>query len=257
RGSVPRGAVLTAALLDIAPHVALETRAGGALYWVDARGQRAEGVARGALHIARQRGATDARVGVANSAVAAGRAAGKGATAAGVSVAVIPPDGGAQFLAPHPLTELAEAVRGTGVAGTEDGERSATTSVTTLISALRDVGIETCGDLARLTRAAVELRFGPPGVALWRLATADRTVHTRHPLALFPPRRRPLPSASLSWDDHLVHDLEQLAFVVNRLIVTVCNGLQERGEGARSLTVTVALANRSTLDCPVRAARPT
>jgi hypothetical protein len=119
------------------------------------------------------------------------------------------------------------------------------------------VGLETCDDLARLTRAAVELRFGPAGVALWRLARADATVRTRHPLALFPPRPRALPSASLAWDDYAVRDLERLAFVVNRLVATVCDGLRAWGEGARALTVQVALADRSVLDCPVRSGRTT
>ncbi|HEX6631588.1 MAG TPA: hypothetical protein VF048_10865, partial [Gemmatimonadaceae bacterium] len=44
---------------------------------------------------------------------------------------------------------------------------------------------------------------------------------------------------------------------VNRLAAAVCDGLRRWGEGARTMTALVALADRSTLACPVRAGRAT
>ncbi|HEX6631489.1 MAG TPA: hypothetical protein VF048_10370, partial [Gemmatimonadaceae bacterium] len=181
---------LVATLLAVAPHVAVETRGegSGTRYWVDARGLPVRRVARAVLRLAREAGAADARVGVAGTAAAAELAA----TAAPDTprpdgeppITVVPPGTDASFLAPLPLAALAAALVGDG----EGGVGAA--AVTTLVAALRDVGLETCGDLAQLTRAAVELRFGAPGVALWRLARADATLRTRQPLALFPPRPR-------------------------------------------------------------------
>ncbi|HEU4632062.1 MAG TPA: hypothetical protein VFS08_20090 [Gemmatimonadaceae bacterium] len=278
----PHRPALVAALLTVAPHVAVETRPGGTLFWVDARGLPARRVARAVLRLARQAGApasgaAAARVGMARTAVAAELAATTlppDVRRAGVEpppITVVPPGTDEAFLAPLPLAALARAAAepdapGTNAPGTNApgagaprGGRHAAGAARpeALVAALRDVGLETCGDLARLTRAAVELRFGAAGVALWRLARADATVRTRHPLALFPPRPRALPSASLAWDDYAVRDLERLAFVVNRLAATVCDGLRAWGEGARAMTVRVALADRTALDCPVRAARAT
>ena len=231
--------------------MALESREGpdgGALLWLDGRGLPARKVARQALRIAREQGAARARVGLARTAVGAEAAAVASPFARGVApsekpsaVTIVPPEGDAAFLAPLPLAFLL---------------RTAVASPA-LAAALADVGLRTCGDLAGLTRAAVEVRLGAEGTLLWQLARADGTAGARRALALFPPWRRTLPSASLSWDDHAVRDLERLAFVVNRLAATVCDGLRAWGEGARGLTVTVSLANRTTVECPVRAGRPT
>jgi hypothetical protein len=230
--------------------VAVESREGldgGALLWLDGRGLPARRVARQALRIAREHGIARARVGLARSAIGAEAAATSSSFARGTapdakpsSVTIVPPDGDAAFLAPLPLALLLR-----------DGGTPA------LAASLADVGLRTCGDLAGLTRAAVEIRFGAEGMRLWQLARADGTASARRALALFPPRRRTLPSASLGWDDYAVRDLERLAFVVNRLAATVCDGLRAWGEGARAMTVTVALASRASVECPVRAGRPT
>lgn len=224
-----------------------EERDGGVLLWLDGRGLPARRVARQALRIAREHGLARARVGLARTAIAAEAAATSSSFARGIApdakpsaVTIVPPDGDAAFLAPLPLA-LVLRDRGTPA----------------LAADLADVGLRTCGDLAGLTRAAVEIRFGAAGTRLWQLARADATASARRALTLFPPRRRTLPSASLGWDDYAVRDLERLAFVVNRLAATVCDGLRAWGEGARAMTVTVALASRTTVECPVRAGRPT
>src|SRR5690606_39885538 len=118
----------------------------------------------------------DTRVGVADSAMAAELAAAVVApdarsTGLDPCITVVPPGTDAQFLASHPLTALTGAGAGAASPATAEsgGKRargrgrsesgSSAATVTTLISSLRDVGLETCGDLAQLTRAAVELRF--------------------------------------------------------------------------------------------------
>ena len=245
-----RRAALVAALLALSPHVSVESREGldgGALLWLDGRGLPGRRVARQALRIAREHGLARARVGLARTAIVAEAAATSSSFARGTApdakpsaVTIVPPDGDAAFLEPLPLALVLR-----------DGGTPA------LAADLADVGLRTCGDLARLTRAAVEIRFGAEGTRLWQLARADATASARRALALFPPRRRTLPSASLGWDDYAVRDLERLAFVVNRLAATVCDGLRAWGEGARAMTATVALADRTTVECPVRAGRPT
>lgn len=243
-------------LLTVAPHVALETRAEGALYWVDVRGLLARRVANAVLRMAREAGHAHARIGVAGTAIAAELAAAREGEGGGPALVVVPPGTDASFLAPLPLTGLAEAAS-SGAIVDERGHGVSPAVVATSIASLEDVGIESCGELARLTQAAVELRFGAIGVALWRLARADTTLRGRHSLALFPPVPRALPSASVTWDDYAIRDTERLAFVVNRLATTVCDGLQRWGEGARTMAMQVALADRTVVERPVRAARTT
>jgi hypothetical protein len=113
------------------------------------------------------------------------------------------------------------------------------------------VGLVTCGDLARLTRESVEVRFGREGLALWRLARAD------DPRPIFSARPRELPTASLDWTEFSTTDLEQLVFVLHSLLKTVCDAIALDGVGARSLTLTLALENRATIVQPVGAARAT
>jgi hypothetical protein len=113
------------------------------------------------------------------------------------------------------------------------------------------VGIERCGELAALTLEEVEVRFGAEGVDFWRLARAqDRR-------RIFPPASRTLPAASLAWEEYALRDVERLAFVVNRLAGTVCAELQSWGEGARGMTLVLALTDRTTIERRVRSSRET
>ena len=120
-----------------------------------------------------------------------------------------------------------------------------------LMSLFAGVGLETCGDLARLSRESVEVRFGRDGLAVWRLARAD----DRRPI--FSARPRELPNASLDWTEFSTTDLEQLVFVLHSLLRTVCDALARDGMGARSLTLMLILENHTTITQPVGAARST
>ena len=120
-----------------------------------------------------------------------------------------------------------------------------------LANLLDGAGVETCGDLARISREEAEVRFGGACAKLWRLARAD------DPRRIFQPLPRSLPCASLEWTDYTIRRAERLAFVINALFGSVCTALKERGEGAVSVTIAFALANRTLLEHPMRAARPT
>jgi hypothetical protein len=149
----------------------------------------------------------------------------------------VAPGGERAFLAPYPLRMLAEA------APLPPSPR--------LDAALADVGIERCGELAALTLEEIEVRVGSEGVAFWRLARGqDRR-------RIFPPASRMLPSASLAWEEYALRDVERLAFVVNRLAGTVCAELQSWGEGARGMTLALALTDRTTIERRVRSSRET
>jgi hypothetical protein len=203
------------------------------MIWVDARGLPGQEVGDRTFALAGEHGIADARVGVARTAVVAAVAA----TVGRVPVMIVPPGGERAFLAPYPLRMLAEA------APLPPSAR--------LDAALADVGIERCGELAALTLEEVEVRFGAEGVDFWRLARAqDRR-------RIFLPASRTLPSASLAWEEYALRDVERLAFVVNRLAGTVCAELQSWGEGARGMTLVLALTDRTAIERRVRSSRET
>ncbi len=219
---------LPAALLTIAPHVVVEARG---VIWVDARGLDASAIARRSLELAssmtRRAGLAAPRVGVATSAITAEVAALHGHS----PLVTVPPGVDVSFLAPFPLAVLAPLPR--------------------LAAALTDTGLETCGDLARLTRESVEVRLGTDGLALWRLTRAE------DPRRIFPPASRTLPSASLAWEEYVLRHPEQLVFATNRLIAKVCDELRTWGETARALTLGLTLADRTEIERPLRASRAT
>ncbi len=153
------------------------------------------------------------------------------ATARSRSRFLLAADAERSFVAPLPL----------GVLGLSD----------TLHTLLHAVGITSCGDFARLSRESVEVRFGREGLAMWRLARAD------DPRPIFSSRPRELPNASLDWTDFSTSDLEQIVFVLNALLKTVCDTIAADGTGVRSLTLTLAIENRTTITQSVGAARST
>jgi hypothetical protein len=120
-----------------------------------------------------------------------------------------------------------------------------------LVALLRGVGIETCGDLAVLDPEAIEVRFGPEGVRLWRLAGGELPPRAAEPVPRDPPR------ADVAWTEYELRDTERLLFIIHGLVGSVCAALRARGEGASALTLRFTLANRHTLDHPVGAARAT
>ena len=226
------GDALAAALLALAPHVALgEEDEQGRLYWLDARGLPARRLAASAVDVARTLGCQDARGGVARSAVVAGIAARHGRA----TVTTVRRGAEGRYLAPHALSVLAHAPGWSPK----------------LAAALADVGVDTLGDLATLGADAVEVRFGGEGAALRRLARGEDARR------IFSPLRRPLPDASLEWLDYEVRDAARLLFVANSLLERVCEELRSWGEAARSMTLRLPLAGGGAVERRVRGARAT
>lgn len=120
-----------------------------------------------------------------------------------------------------------------------------------LLTLLHGVGIERCGPLAALEREAVEVRFGPEGVALWRLARGQ------DPRLLFGRPAPERPHASLDFVDYVVTDPERLLFTANALLGPVCAAMGRRGLHARRLLMRLELADGSSWQRSLRAARPT
>lgn len=255
---------LGAALLEVAPRVAVEARG---VIWADGRGLPVRELAREL--VARAAGAKEeVRAGISAVPIAAELAARapsvtpaqagcrplhgeavqrlqsdgheRGSTTdcapacAGVTngrVTEVPPGSERAFLAPLPLELLAPDPR--------------------LLALLRGVGVETCGDLAGLSREAVEVRFGAEAGAIRRLALADdRRV-------LFRPIARERPHASMDFVEYEVREAGRLIFTVNALLGSVCETLDSRGERARSLTLSLALAGGRVKRERLRASRPT
>jgi hypothetical protein len=174
-------------------------------------------------------GARAVRCGAATTPVAARGAAGLADPEQGARIVAVGED--REFLAPLPVDVL------------EPEER--------LRTMLEDVGIERCGQLAELPREAVEVRFGPEAVALWRLARAEDERR------LFRSVGREQPGASLDFIDYVVTDPERLLFTVNALLGTVCEGLADQGAHARRMILSLPLANGETWRRVLRPARPT
>lgn len=220
-------AELATALLSAAPRVAVEARG---VLWADARGLPAPALAHTllrCLHEENVGAVAGARAGVSVVPVAAEAAARSG----GAPVTEVAPGYERAFLAPLPLKLLGAEAR--------------------LLGMLNGVGIRTCGPLAALERAAVEVRFGTPGGALWRLARADDARR------LFAPVPRECPRASLDFVDYTVGDAARLLFTANALLGNVCATLAARGECAGSLILAITLADGGTHRQTLRVARPT
>ncbi len=217
-------AELATALLAEAPRVAVEARG---VIWADARGLPAPRLAWSLLRLADARGAEETRAGVAAVPVAAELASRSGDT----PVTIVEAGRERAFLAPLPL-ELLEPER-------------------RLRLLLEGVGLRTCGELAALEREAVEVRFGPAGTQLWRLARAD------DPRRLFGPIPWERPHASLDFVDYTIRDAERLAFTANALLASICETLRARGQRARSLVLELPLSGGSRIRQVVRVALPT
>jgi len=216
-------AELAPRLLSAAPRVRAEARG---LIWADARGLPARPLAVSLLGLLRERGGClEPHAGLARTAIAAEVASLFGRE----TIVEVPIAGEREFLAAHDVSVLRPDPR--------------------LARLLEGTGIEHCGDLARLDQAAVEVRFGLDGVALWRLARAD------DPRRLFDPTIRPLPEASLEWSDYVLRDPERLLFAINGLAGTVCSALRETGQGATAFTLAFALAGGATVEQAFRPSR--
>ncbi|MHB1330085.1 MAG: hypothetical protein ACYC2K_17945, partial [Gemmatimonadales bacterium] len=220
--------------LRIAPRVMVEPERNR--LWADIRSLDALTMGRKLLAAAYRTGLTDSRVGTAATPIAAEVAARCGAghamTRADLpGLTLVPPGSDRSFLALFPVAALMP-----------DGA---------LASLLDGVGIERCADLAALDLQAVEVRLGIDGVRLWRLARAD------DPRLIFSARRSRHPSAELEWVDYELAAEAQALFVVNGLLVSVCDELTRRSEGAHLMELTFHLADRTRVTLPIRCSSPT
>lgn len=240
---------VVASLLEVVPRVAVERRG---VVWADVRGGATGWGARAladrtaapvrigiaAVPVAAEcaaRGATPANPPssvVTHSSPAAVEWATRSATEAGRDrVLVVEPGREREFLAPLPLALLG------------GGER--------LLALLEGVGLSRCGELASLDRESVEIRFGPEGVRLWRLARGDDDRR------LFAPTPPEAPHASLDFIDYVVTDPEHLVFTANALLGSLVEALHSRGEHARCMELSLALAGGGVWRQTLRPARPT
>lgn len=132
------------------------------------------------------------RVGVADGAFGALLAA-QQAHRQGTAFVVVPPGGGAAFLAPHPVSTLLEGIE-----------------VPDVIDVWQRLGLRTLGQVSELPRGDVAARFGHPGVAAHRLASG---LDLR-PLAA----RHPAPDLAVTQDlDPPVDQVDRAAFVAKVL----------------------------------------
>jgi protein ImuB len=215
---------LIPALLKAAPRVMLGANG---IVWADAKGMSAEPLAGDLLQLFHDNGVEKVRVAVSLAPICAEVAAryGKGA------LIEIPPGSERDYLAEHPVGVLEPSLA--------------------LSSLLDGIGVESCGDLAKLDLESVEVRFGAEGARLWRLSRADdsRRIFTSIP--------RALPSASLDWVDYTLKETERLVFIINALIGNITTELTARGQCAREMTMIFSLANRESFEHLVRPARST
>ncbi len=215
---------LIPALLRAAPRVMLGTNG---IVWADARGMSAESLARDLLQLFHDDGVEKVRAAVSLTPVCAEVASrhGKGA------LIKVPPGSERDYLARFPVGVLEPSLF--------------------LSSLLDGIGVESCGDLAKIDLESVEVRFGAEGARLWRLSRAD------DPRRIFNNIPRALPSASLDWVDYTLKDPERLVFIINALVGNITTDLKSRGQGAREVTMIFSLANRESFEHLVRPARST
>jgi len=123
-----------------------------------------------------------------------------------------------------------------------------------LLATLERWGLRTLGDVARLPRADVHARLGPPGVRLHQAACGEDT-------AWFVPADTPprfLERHVLDWP---IEALEPLSFVLARLLDTLSASLERADRGAVEIATRLQLVTRATharvlhLPAPMRDAR--
>jgi protein ImuB len=216
---------LIPSLLGVAPRVMLGANG---IVWADARGMIAESLARDLLDVFHEK-EVKVRAATSITPICAEVAARYGNGRDGLIA--IAPGSEREFLAPFPVGVLEPSLF--------------------LSTMLDGIGVESCGELARLDLESVEVRFGAEGARLWRLSRAD---DSRRIFASMP---RALPAASLDWVEYTLKDPERLVFIINALVVNITTDLKSRGQCAREMTMIFSLANRETFEHLVRPARST
>ena len=222
-----RSTEIGAAALECAPRIRLECSRG--VIWADARGLNGVAIAGQLLERLEFLDLTEVHAGVAATPIAAEVAA----RTSDQRVTVVPPDTDRAFLAPLDVGVL---------------HPPPPASFYPLLAA---IGIENCGDLAKLDSQSVEVRFGSEGTRLWKLARADDTR------PIFSARPREFPSAELEWVDYELSNQEQVVFIVNSLLGTITDALAARREGAHAVVLEFSLSNRAKVALPVRCSTPT
>jgi protein ImuB len=213
-------------LLGVAPRVMLGANG---IVWADARGMNAESLARDLLGVFHEKDVKKVRAATSITPICAEVAARHGHGKKGL--VAIRPGSEREYLAPFPVGVLEPSL---------------------FLSTLLDgIGVESCGDLAKLDLESVEVRFGGEGARLWRLSRAD---DSRRIFASMP---RALPAASLDWVEYTLKDPERLVFIINALVGNITTELKSRGQCAREMTMIFSLANRETFEHLVRPARST
>jgi protein ImuB len=219
------------------------------LWWVDAAGLGSEAkLAQRVARVASGLGFGRARVGIADSAIAAYAAVFSGHRGTGaqghrragtpvrssarprVRPVIVPPGGDAAFLSPFPLALL------------QPGGDIAETC--------HALGLRTVGQFAALHADEVEARFGPEGLALHRLA---RGIDTRGPAT---PRDDALPVVACDLGSP-VATAEPLLFVLRGALASLGATLRAKGLAAREIALTLTLDDGATAEKIVRPARPT
>jgi hypothetical protein len=217
---------LVPSLLGVAPRVMLGANG---IVWADARGMSAESLARDLLDVFHEKDVKKVRAATSITPICAEVAARHGHGKNGL--VAIASGSEREYLAPFPVGVLEPSL---------------------FLSTLLDgIGVESCGDLARLDLESVEVRFGGEGARLWRLSRAD---DSRRIFASMP---RALPAASLDWVEYTLKDPERLVFIINALVGNITTDLKSRGQCAREMTMIFSLANRETFEHLVRPARST
>ncbi|HXI97934.1 MAG TPA: hypothetical protein VNG73_03255 [Gemmatimonadaceae bacterium] len=217
---------LVPSLLGVAPRVMLGANG---IVWADARGMSAESLARDLLDVFHEKDVKKVRAATSITPISAEVAARHGHGKNGLVTIV--PGSEREYLAPFPIGVLEPSL---------------------FLSTLLDgIGIESCGDMAKLDLESVEVRFGGEGARLWRLSRAD---DSRRIFASMP---RALPAASLDWVEYTLKDPERLVFIINALVGNITTDLKSRGQCAREMTMIFSLANRETFEHLVRPARST
>ena len=221
---------LAGALLRAAPRVT-PVRGHARALWADAGGMERRGgdaaVAQALVDAAREAGVV-ARVGVAGTCIAAAAATRE----PGTPFRVVTPGADATYLRRRSLAVLPVSMH--------------------VRETLRLLGIHSCGALAALAPADVELRFGAEGLAAWRLARAD------DPRWPFRPVDPALPVAETELEP-AVESTEPLRFLLPGLIDAICRQLGERQRIPASLRMVLSIDGiaRSEEVREIRPARPT
>jgi protein ImuB len=199
-------------------------------FWADASGMERRGgeaaVAQELLRAAREAGFPAARVAVAGSCIAAAAATRERGTA----WRVVPPGRDARFLRHRPLATLPMEAD--------------------LREALGLLGLRSCGQLAGLAAADVELRWGVPGVQAWRLARGE------DPRWPFRPPAPDRVEAEAEWEPP-IEGLEPLRFVLRGLIASICEQTGRRQRVPAGLRLVLRLEGAPLRERELRPARPT